>query len=627
MATDINTAKSSLITDSALPSTKTTTQGSGSGIDFAEIIRKSGNRLGNGLNALSDRAGITGVNERTDNAPAADNNSYDRDDSRNDNSYDRNDSRNDNAGSRADSDDHSDRGPERDVSDNSDHSADYENNRTQDHKPETPETSSDEHAKTEHNENHGENTQREERPNDDSEASTQESDDDGTVEASSSDDGEQSTAKGDEANKADGSNTAKKGGDKATATAAKEMLNSLLANAQDSALPGQVAEQAQTNTQGDMGKKNATEGLNVAMANVSKQTEGNSANTGQSGANTQNTQAKAQTHNLSNTQEQAQAQNVPGAETQAAAQAQRKDASKANEQAAQLSKMVGGGKKVDVSVTVNDEKSALVSKPTANLASNTVLAAVSATSSLRSQQGQGASNANAAGQAQQVAGQATGAAGQVQQAAQQAAGAQAQSPNTASVDAKGAAQINLHTGGTQGTLASNGETPVAAAPNSISASQQAQQNTSTQAANSARFTTANLAVADQVSVQINKAVNAGNDKISIQLKPADLGRVDVQMEIGQDGRVTAVVTADNKQTLDLLQKDSKQLQEALQQAGLQADDDSLSFNLREQNDGQEMAESGGNNANEGAGDELTLEEELAGIKPNIITDTRIDVRA
>ena len=53
----------------------------------------------------------------------------------------------------------------------------------------------------------------------------------------------------------------------------------------------------------------------------------------------------------------------------------------------------------------------------------------------------------------------------------------------------------------------------------------------------------------------------------------------------------------------------------------------MNFNLREQDDGQELAGAGGSGVNEGAGDELTLEEELAGIKPDIITDTRIDVQA
>jgi flagellar hook-length control protein FliK len=631
MATDINTTKSTLITDSALPATKTTAQGSRSGINFGDIIRKSGNRLENGLHALSDRAGITGVSERTDNAPAADDYSYDGDDTRNDNTR-----------SRADSDDHSDRGQEHYVSSDSDYSDDYDNNGTKNYKPETAEASSEEHAG---NKNHSGNTQREERSDKGGEVSTHESGDDGSVEVSNSDDGEKRTAKDDAVNNTNGSTAAGKGD-------GKEMLNSLLANPQastlpsqatkqistqhgqgttlhgqaseqDAVLPGQASKQAQTNTQGNMGKNNTAEGLNVVTANVSTQNYGSSANAGQTGANAQNTQAQTQPHNLSNTQGQAQVQNINGAEMQAAAEAQIKVISKANEQAAQLSKMVGGGKKVDVSVTITDEKSTLVSKPTANLASNTVLAADTTAASLRSQQGKSAGNANATGQVQQLAGQAAGAAGQVQQAT----GAQTQFTNVTSAGAKGAAQVGLHTVAAQGTLSSNGETPVAAAPNSVSATQQAQQNTSTQAANYTRFTTANHAVAEQVSVQINKALNAGNDKISIQLKPADLGRVDVQMEVGQDGRVTAVVTADNKQTLDLLQKDSKQLQEALQQAGLQTDDDSLSFNLREQDDGQEMVGSGGSGANEDAGDELTLEEELAGVKPNIITDTRVDVRA
>ena len=90
--------------------------------------------------------------------------------------------------------------------------------------------------------------------------------------------------------------------------------------------------------------------------------------------------------------------------------------------------------------------------------------------------------------------------------------------------------------------------------------------------------------------------------------------------------MTAIVTADNKQTLDLLQKDSKQLQEALQQAGLQTDEDSLSFNLREQDDDRDLVDSEGS-SDEGSENELTLDEELAGIKPNIITDTRVDVQA
>ncbi len=87
---------------------------------------------------------------------------------------------------------------------------------------------------------------------------------------------------------------------------------------------------------------------------------------------------------------------------------------------------------------------------------------------------------------------------------------------------------------------------------------------------------------EQVLVQVRKAVAAGVDRLTVQLKPATLGRVDVQMEVGHDGRVQAVVSAERPETLYLLQRDARALTTALTDAGLQADSGSLSFNLRGQ---------------------------------------------
>ncbi len=114
MASDISTVKSTIATDSAFSSTRGTQQGSGSGIDFAEIIRKTGSRMDSGLNALSERAGITGVGERSENTPAADERSYDRGDDRNNDS-----------GHRADADDRPDQDTGRDSNDHSERSNDY----------------------------------------------------------------------------------------------------------------------------------------------------------------------------------------------------------------------------------------------------------------------------------------------------------------------------------------------------------------------------------------------------------------------------------------------------------------------------------------------------------------------
>lgn len=87
-------------------------------------------------------------------------------------------------------------------------------------------------------------------------------------------------------------------------------------------------------------------------------------------------------------------------------------------------------------------------------------------------------------------------------------------------------------------------------------------------------------IADQIAVNIQKAVGQGLDRIQIQLKPAELGRVDVQIEVGKDGHVGVHISADRQDTLDSLQRDSRVLQQALQDAGLRADANSLSFNLR-----------------------------------------------
>ena len=86
--------------------------------------------------------------------------------------------------------------------------------------------------------------------------------------------------------------------------------------------------------------------------------------------------------------------------------------------------------------------------------------------------------------------------------------------------------------------------------------------------------------AEQVALRIHKSAAAGQDRISIKLHPAELGRVDVRLELGEDGLVRAALVAERAETLDLLQRDARSLERALQQAGLQLDSGSLSFNLR-----------------------------------------------
>jgi flagellar hook-length control protein FliK len=84
---------------------------------------------------------------------------------------------------------------------------------------------------------------------------------------------------------------------------------------------------------------------------------------------------------------------------------------------------------------------------------------------------------------------------------------------------------------------------------------------------------------DQVAAQLKQAVKIGANEIQIQLKPATLGSIDVKLNVTHDGRLTAVISADRSDTLNLLKQDSGNLQQALRNAGFNADSSSLSFNL------------------------------------------------
>ena len=88
----------------------------------------------------------------------------------------------------------------------------------------------------------------------------------------------------------------------------------------------------------------------------------------------------------------------------------------------------------------------------------------------------------------------------------------------------------------------------------------------------------------QIAIQVQRAVQEGQDRLSIQLRPLDLGRIDVQLDFGSEGKLRAKVTADSAQTLELLQKDAKSLERSLQEAGLEMDKGGLSFSLRDPGD-------------------------------------------
>ncbi len=87
----------------------------------------------------------------------------------------------------------------------------------------------------------------------------------------------------------------------------------------------------------------------------------------------------------------------------------------------------------------------------------------------------------------------------------------------------------------------------------------------------------------QVAIVVTKAAQDGVDRITIKLQPPELGRIDVRLDVNADGRIQAVFAAERSSTVDILQRDVRELERALQSAGLSTDPGGLSFGLKQQN--------------------------------------------
>ncbi len=93
--------------------------------------------------------------------------------------------------------------------------------------------------------------------------------------------------------------------------------------------------------------------------------------------------------------------------------------------------------------------------------------------------------------------------------------------------------------------------------------------------------------AERIGLTIAHAAETGVDRVSIRLNPRELGRIDVRMELGQDGRMTMTVAADRQETLDQLQRNVRDLERALADAGFDTSAGDLSFSLRQQSPGDQ----------------------------------------
>jgi flagellar hook-length control protein FliK len=88
--------------------------------------------------------------------------------------------------------------------------------------------------------------------------------------------------------------------------------------------------------------------------------------------------------------------------------------------------------------------------------------------------------------------------------------------------------------------------------------------------------------AQHLAGQITRQFNNGQRVFDIRLDPAELGKVDVRLELRADNRVHAVLSAERPETLAELQRAARDLERSLNEAGLELAEEGLTFQLRDE---------------------------------------------
>ena len=97
-----------------------------------------------------------------------------------------------------------------------------------------------------------------------------------------------------------------------------------------------------------------------------------------------------------------------------------------------------------------------------------------------------------------------------------------------------------------------------------------------------------------LALEIAASVKSGKSSFEIRLDPADLGRIDVRVDIDRNGQITSHLTVEKPETLSMLRQDAPQLQQALNDAGLKTGSGGLQFSLRDQSSSGQNGGSGSN---------------------------------
>lgn len=150
-------------------------------------------------------------------------------------------------------------------------------------------------------------------------------------------------------------------------------------------------------------------------------------------------------------------------------------------------------------------------------------------------------------------------------------------------------------------------------------------------------------VAKQLNINITRAVKAGDNQFSMRMDPPELGRVTVKLTFAQNGLVKSQVIAERPETLELLQREVRGLERAVEAGGHKTEPGAISFSLDsggEESAGRSFAEAmqedrlkeqqsreaGTEQDGDALADEVVEEVDLEEILAHVTPETGLDVR-
>lgn len=144
-----------------------------------------------------------------------------------------------------------------------------------------------------------------------------------------------------------------------------------------------------------------------------------------------------------------------------------------------------------------------------------------------------------------------------------------------------------------------------------------------------------------LAVEINRQAMNGKTQFDIRLDPPELGRLNVRLEMDASGQTRTHMIVERAETLDMLATDARNLERALQQAGLKTEPGSVTFELAQDaadgfaqdqqsaNAEDQSSEAGTGDGSPSGADEQLLADDIASpetIRQQLYVTGHLDVR-